>query len=234
LALTIRELNPEDRPREKLFHKGASALTDSELLAILIGSGTKEKSAIEIAQELAAHDGLINKLARYKFVEEFAHVKGIGPAKAAVILAGIELGRRVTCGVPVQKEQLKASDDYARYFAKHLRYEDHEKFYVMLLDTHNGFIDILQVAEGSLSEVSVHPREVYALATKRSRVAKIIIGHNHPSGNPLPSAADKVLTHAIATYGRVIGIPLWDHIIIGDAGYYSFREENQEMSRSDA
>lgn len=226
MALTIKELNYDDRPREKLYDKGAGELTDSELLAILIRTGTRERSALRIAEELAANGGLVRNLARYHSVEEFGAIKGIGRVKAATILAALELGRRVACASAVEKEHITSPRDGAQYLMGKLRNETHEKFYVVLLDTKNKVLEHKQISEGSLTCAVVHPREVYAPAVLR-HAAAILVAHNHPSGDPYPSAEDRELTRALVRTGEIMGIPLLDHVVIGDGRYYSFKEHHE-------
>lgn len=226
MALTIKELNYDDRPREKLYDKGAAELTDSELLAILIRTGIRERSALRIAEELAANGGLVRNLARYHSVEEFSSTKGIGRVKAATILAALELGRRVACASAVEKEHITSPRDGAQYLMGKLRHETHEKFYVVLLDTKNKILEYKQISEGSLTCAVVHPREVYAPAVLR-HAAAILVAHNHPSGDPYPSAEDRELTRALVRTGEIMGIPLLDHVVIGDGRYYSFKEHHE-------
>ncbi|MCH4157618.1 MAG: DNA repair protein RadC [Acidaminococcaceae bacterium] len=226
MTLTIKELNYEDRPREKLYAKGATELTDSELIAILLRTGTRERSALRIAEELTAGGGLVRNLARYQRVEEFASVKGIGKVKAATILAALELGRRVACASAIEKEHITSPRDGAQYLMGKLRNENHEKFYVVLLDTKNKVLEQKQIAEGSLTCAVVHPREVYAPAVLR-HAAAILVAHNHPSGDPRPSEEDRELTRALVRTGEIMGIPLLDHVVIGDGRYYSFKEHHE-------
>ena len=226
MALTIKELNYDDRPREKLYVKGAMELTDSELIAILLRTGTRERSALRIAEELTAEGGLIRNLARYQRVEEFDRIKGVGKVKAATILAALELGRRVACASAVEKEHITSPRDGAQYLMGKLRNENHEKFYVVLLDTKNKVLEQKQIAEGSLTCAVVHPREVYAPAVLR-HAAAILVAHNHPSGDPRPSEEDRELTRALVRTGEIMGIPLLDHVVIGDGRYYSFKEHHE-------
>ena len=226
MTLTIKELNYEDRPREKLYVKGAAELTDSELIAILLRTGTKERSALRIAEELTAGGGLTRNLARYQRVEEFDSIKGIGKVKAATILAALELGRRVACASAIEKEHITSPRDGAQYLMGKLRNENHEKFYVVLLDTKNKVLEQKQIAEGSLTCAVVHPREVYAPAILR-HAAAILVAHNHPSGDPRPSEEDRELTRALVRTGEIMGIPLLDHVVIGDGRYYSFKEHHE-------
>lgn len=226
MTYTIKELSPEDRPRERLAAMGPAALSNSELLAILIGSGTKEKSALHLAEDLTVNDGLYTFVAKCQRVQELAGIKGIGTSKASRILAAVELGKRIACASAVETEQISSPMEGAQYLMGKLRHETHEKFLVMLLNTKNRIIKIEQISEGSLNSAIVHPREVFALAIV-ARAACILVGHNHPSGDPRPSGEDRSLTRALVQTGGIIGIPLLDHVIIGDGRYYSFKEQGE-------
>ena len=219
----IKDLSEEDRPRERLCNMGPQALSNAELLAILIGSGTKEHSALRIAEEMTKDEGLYRQIAKWQRVQEFKHIKGLGNARAARILAAMELGRRVACASAVESEHITSPGDGAQYLMGRLRNETHEKFLVMLLNTKNRVIKTEQIAEGSLTSAVVHPREVYAPAVV-SHAACILVAHNHPSGDPWPSQEDRNLTQALEDAGNILGIPLLDHLVIGDGCYYSFKE----------
>ena len=195
----MKLLPADDRPREKLIEHGPDILSNSELLAILIRTGTPQRSALDIARELT------------------------GPAKAATILAAVELGRRVAGAQPQKKIRFSSPEACVNFLMPRLRYEGNEKFVVMLLDSKNQLIKMQQVSEGSLNASVVHPREVFAPAVLH-RAACVLAAHNHPSGDPAPSREDRRLTSALKETGIVMGIPLLDHIIIGDGRYFSFRE----------
>ena len=154
----IKEMSEEDRPRERLCNKGAEALSNAELLAILIGSGTKEHSALRIAEEMTRNEGLYRQVARWHRVQEFRHIKGLGNARAARILAAMELGRRIACASAIDSEHIASPGDGAQYLMGRLRNETHEKFIVLLLNTKNRIIKTEQIAEGSLTSAVVHPR----------------------------------------------------------------------------
>ena len=210
-------------PRERLCNKGAEALSNAELLAVLIGSGTKEHSALRIAEEMTRNEGLYRQIARWHRVQEFKHIKGLGNARAARILAAMELGRRIACASAIDSEHITSPGDGAQYLMGRLRNETHEKFVVLLLNTKNRIIKTEQIAEGSLTSAVVHPREVFAPAVT-AHAACILVAHNHPSGDPYPSTEDRKLTHTLEKAGSVLGIPLLDHLVIGDGRYYSFKE----------
>lgn len=216
-------LPADDRPREKLIEHGPDILSNSELLAILIRTGTTERSALDIARELTENDGLYSNIAQARSVADLSKIKGLGPAKAATILAAVELGRRVAGADPQKKLKLSSPEACVSYLMPRMRYEQQEKFLVLLLDSKNQLLKCQQVSEGTLNASVVHPREVFAPAMLH-RAACVLAAHNHPSGDPAPSIEDRKLTQALKATGTVMGIPLLDHIIIGDGRYFSFRE----------
>jgi DNA repair protein RadC len=220
---TIKEIPVDDRPREKMANKGATALTDAELVAILLRTGTAEKSALDIASELTADGGLYKRLASITRLNELMNIKGLGQAKAATVLAALEIGRRIASAKPVEKIHLSCPQDVAEFLMPRLRYAVKEQFIVILLNGKNKVIGTEVISEGSLSSSVVHPREVYASALLH-HAAAIMVAHNHPSGDPKPSDEDREITSLLAQSGKVLGIPLVDHIVIGDGTYYSFLE----------
>lgn len=224
--LKISDMCKEDRPRERLCSLGAGVLTNAELLAILIGSGTQGVSALQIASQLTAHERLYREVARWRRVQDFQHVKGLGTARAARILAALELGKRLACASAVESECISSPDAGAQYLMGRLRSETHERFLVLLLNTKNRVIQTEQIAEGSLNSAVVHPREVFAPAIT-AHAAAILVAHNHPSGDPTPSREDRNLTRVLAKTGEIMGIPVLDHLVIGDGVYYSFKEHGE-------
>ena len=221
----MKELPIDDRPRERLINNGAAALTDSELLAILIGSGTQEKSALDIARDLTADNGILKNIALVHDVKELAKTKGLGRAKAALIIAALELGRRIASAEPLVRDSITSPEDGVALLMPRLRYESKEHFLVVLLNSKNKVLDVEQISEGSLNSSVVHPREVFAPAVLH-HAAAILTAHNHPSGDPTPSKEDKDLTNTLVQAGKYMGIPVLDHIIIGDAKYFSFKEHS--------
>ena len=219
----MKLLPADDRPREKLIEHGPDILSNSELLAILIRTGTTERSALDIARELTDNGGLYSNIAQARSVADLSKIKGLGPAKAATILAAVELGRRVAGADPQKKAKLSSPEACVNYLMPRMRYEQQEKFFVLLLDSKNQLLKCQQVSEGTLNASVVHPREVFAPAMLH-RAACVLAAHNHPSGDPAPSIEDRKLTQALEATGTVMGIPLLDHIIIGDGRYFSFRE----------
>ena len=220
---TIKEIPVDDRPREKMASKGATALTDAELVAILLRTGTAEKSALDIASELTTDGGLYKRLASITRLNELMNIKGLGQAKAATVLAALEIGRRIASAKPVEKIHLSCPQDVAEFLMPRLRYAVKEQFIVILLNGKNKVVGTEIISEGSLSSSVVHPREVYASALLH-HAAAIMVAHNHPSGDPKPSDEDREITSLLSQSGKVLGIPLVDHIVIGDGTYYSFLE----------
>lgn len=220
---TIKEIPLNDRPREKMAANGAAVLTDAELIAILLRTGTAEKSAIDIASEMTADGGLYKRLAGITRLNELTNIKGLGQAKAATVLAALEIGRRIASAKPIEKIHLSCPQDVADFLMPRLRYAAKEQFVVILLNNKNKVIGTEVVSEGSLSSSVVHPREVYAPAILH-HAAAIMVAHNHPSGDPKPSIEDEEVTRQLLRSGKVLGIPMIDHVIIGDGNYYSFLE----------
>ena len=220
---SIKEIPLNDRPREKMAANGAAVLTDAELIAILLRTGTAEKSAIDIASEMTADGGLYKRLAGITRLNELTNIKGLGQAKAATVLAALEIGRRIASAKPIEKIHLSCPQDVADFLMPRLRYAAKEQFVVILLNGKNKVIGTEVVSEGSLSSSVVHPREVYAPAILH-HAAAIMVAHNHPSGDPKPSFEDEEVTRMLSRSGKVLGIPMIDHVIIGDGNYYSFLE----------
>ena len=208
----------------QMMAQGAAGLSNSELLAILIRTGTQKRSALRIAEELTASSGLYQNIACVHSVAELAKVKGLGPAKAATILAALELGKRIAAAGSQVKLKIESPQKGAEILLPRLRYEQHEKFLVLLLDSKNQVIRMEQVSEGSVNSSVVHPREVFAPALLY-HAAAILVAHNHPSGDPKPSQEDKELTRSLNETGIIMGIPLIDHLVIGDGIFFSFREQ---------
>ena len=207
--------------RKKLNCNGIESLSDEEVIGLVARGKTKRQ--FRIAETFATGDGFKAELARCKTPEEISVKFGLTELQAVSVLAAMELGKRIAM-LPTQKPYLVSSpSDAASYLMKSLRHENHERFLVMLLNTKNHIIRVKQVAEGSLSSAVVHPREVFAPAIIH-HAASMIVAHNHPTGEPKPSFEDKMLTKSLKNAGEILGIPLQDHIVIGDGLYYSFKE----------
>lgn len=224
--LTIRELPIELRPRERLRAQGVTALSTAELLAVIIGSGTPRASALEVGTSLVRHFGTVGRLARAP-LEEMQTVPGIGETKAAQVVAALELGRRAL--EPAPRRQVIRSAADAAALCRSMRTLDREHFRVILLNTRHEVLDIVDVSVGGLASAPVHPREVFKEAIRRSAAAVIVI-HNHPSGHPEPSRDDLLITEQLHAAGRLVGIEVLDHLIIGESTYASLRERRQGFS----
>lgn len=220
---TIKEIPLCDRPREKMASCGARSLTDAELIAILLRTGTPEKSALDIAGEMTAEGGLYNRLAGITRISELMHIKGLGQAKAATVLAALEIGRRIASARPLERVHIGSAQEGADFLMPRLRYAAREQFVAVLLNSKNRVIATEIISEGTLTGSVVHAREVFAPALLH-HAAAVIVAHNHPSGDPQPSCEDREVTAMLVKSGQVLGIPLLDHLIIGDGAYYSFQE----------
>ncbi len=212
-----------ERPRERLLSKGPEALSDAHLLAILLRTGRRDSSAVQVAIELLNRLGGISGLASCG-IDELCATPGIGPAKAAQLKAALALGRRSMATPLSTGMRVSASTDLFKHFHPALRDVKHEIFKVVLLDAKNHVIKELTVSEGSLTLSIVHPREAFALAVRESAAAVIFL-HNHPSGDPTPSLEDRQLTDRLVAAGQLLGIRVLDHLIIGDGRYVSFADE---------
>lgn len=222
----IKNLPYEEQPREKLVAHGVSFLSNSELLAILLRTGTRNKSAVDLGRTIVNTFGNnINELAQVT-IEELCTIDGIGESKATQILSAIELGKRIKQTSSIRGLKISSPTDVVKFFNMELSDSKVEKFVIVLLNTKNEIINWEIISIGSLNASIVHPREVFNRAIKRS-AASIIAIHNHPSGAIEPSKEDNAITKRLFESGQLVGIPLIDHIIIGKESYYSFKEQNQ-------
>lgn len=224
--LTIHELPPQDRPREKLARLGAAALSDSELVAILLRTGIPGANAIEVARTLLARFQSLSGLARCS-VKEIASIKGVGPAKAVQLAAAFGLGSRLA-RESLSKSKIDSPELVYELLGSEMRALSKESLRVILLDTKYHLMRIEEVSLGSLNESIAHPREIFRPAMIWSAYA-VIIAHNHPSGDPTPSEADHRLTRRLAEAAQLLQITLLDHVIIGSPNdgkpsFYSFKE----------
>ncbi len=220
---SIKDWAPDDRPREKLLLKGADSLSNSELIAILLSSGTKTKSAIEVGKEVLglAKDNL-NELGKLS-IKELMKVDGIGEARAITIAAALELGRRRQAG-NLKKDIIKSSGDIANYLQAQLKDKQHEVFAVAYLNQANKVNHFEIISEGGITGTVADPRIILKKALEQNAV-QIVLCHNHPSGNLKPSRADEALTKKIKEGGQLLDIHVMDHIIVSEDGYYSFADE---------
>ena len=217
---------PEDeRPRERLIKYGSNALSDAHLLGILIGSGDRraKKNAVDLSRDLLNEFGTLENLDQAT-VTEMCQVKGIGPAKAAQIKAALEVGKRMASKPASIKIKLKSSRALVEQFSPFLKNLKKEVVKIVLLDPKLQYIKDLTISEGSLNASIVHPREVM-IPTIRESAASFALIHNHPSGDPTPSQQDFEITHRLNKTGKIVGIHMVDHIIIGGNGFFSFADE---------
>lgn len=222
--LNINQWAEEDRPREKMLDKGIQALTDAELLAILIGSGNTEETAVELMRRVLTncHNNL-NELGKCS-VDELCHFKGIGPAKAISVMAACELGKRRKLSDIVERNQITCSTDVYNLLHPLMGDLSTEECWVLLLNQANKVIDKVKISAGGISETSVDVRCILREAILK-RAVSIILCHNHPSGNAHPSVEDDRLTSKVKQAGAVMNIILADHVILCDGRYYSYVDE---------
>ncbi|SET70022.1 DNA replication and repair protein RadC [Oceanobacillus limi] len=222
-TIMIKDVPKEDRPRERLLKLGANQLSNQELLAIVLGSGTKNESVMTLANRVLMHFEGLNLL-KDATIEELTAIKGIGSAKGVLILSAIEIGKRMSQYKPNERYVIRSPEDGADYIMEEMRTLNQEHFVVLFLNTKNQIIHQQTIFIGSLNASIVHPREVYREAVKRS-AASIIVAHNHPSGDPTPSQEDIHVTRRLVDSGKMIGIELLDHLVIGDRKFVSLKEK---------
>lgn len=212
----------QDLPREKLERLGVAALGDNELLALLIGHGTATMPALGVADRVLTESGGLHGLSR-RHLRQLASTPGVGTALASRILAAVELGRRTLVPPATERPQFLSVHDAARYLLPLYGVGTVERFGVMLLDARNRLLSTRVVFIGSLDTVATHPREVYREAAIVGAAA-VVVFHNHPSGDPTPTAEDLLLTRRMRDAGQVLGIEMLDHVVLSDTGYVSLRE----------
>lgn len=224
--LSIKELAEEDRPREKMMLKGASSLSDAELMAILIRAGNNEETAIQLSQRiLNSVSNNLNTLGKLS-VKELMKYKGIGDAKAITIAAAMELGRRREVTEPVKRELIRSSNDAFRIFYPFLCDIPHEELWIALINRAGKVLEQIKISKGGLGETSADLRFIMKEAIN-STCHGIILCHNHPSGNTQPSPQDDMLTSRLSKAAQLMSIQLLDHIIISDKYYYSYADEGR-------
>ena len=221
----MKDLSPDDRPREKLLRHGVTALGDNELVALVLGSGYRRADALAVANGLLAARGGLHGLVR-STCDDLARVAGIGHAKAAQVIAALEMGRRTLARGPSARIQLMKPRDAASYLLPSFGSRSVEQFGVVLLDTKHRVLRTTVLAIGTLNTTVVQPREVFREATLGGAAA-VVVFHTHPSGDPTPSPDDVELTRRLAAAGIVMGIDVVDHVILGDVRYWSFKEMGQ-------
>ena len=221
---TVKELPLDDRPREKLLLRGSQNLSDAELVAILLRTGKKGKSVLEISRELISNEGNLAMLAT-KTADSLQKISGIGKDKAATLVAAFELSRRILSQAKwFSNQKVTSPREIADIFIPMLRDDTKERFIVVCLNSSNKIIKHETISIGSLNSSVVHPREIFKVAIDCSS-ASIILIHNHPSGNPEPSNEDIRITKKVVESGKILDIPVFDHLIIAGDTYTSFVEK---------
>ena len=219
----IKDWSDDDKPREKLMLKGKDALSDAELLAILIGSGSRNESAVALSKRILASVDNLNSLGKLD-ISQLINFRGIGEAKAITIIAALELGRRRRAEDTVELKKITSSKIAFEIMRPIIGELPHEEFWVLFLNNSNKVISKTQLSKGGISGTIVDTRLVFRLALE-NRATGLILCHNHPSGNLIPSDADKDITRRIKTAGAILDVKILDHLIITETNYYSFVDE---------
>lgn len=221
---TLKELPASLRPRERLTAMGPAMLSDADLLAILLRTGKKGENALDLSARLLTDMGDIGALAS-AMPEDLCRITGVGEAKAAQVIAAFELGRRAASASPAKRPVVSSPADVVGVLMAEMRYLDKEHFKALVLNTKNRLLRVLDISVGSLSSSIVHPRELFKAVIRLSGAA-VVVAHNHPSGDPTPSAEDISLTRRLVKAGSILGIDLLDHVILGDGTFVSLKERN--------
>ncbi|MDR3270088.1 MAG: DNA repair protein RadC [Peptococcaceae bacterium] len=223
MSYRLKDMPEELFPRERLLHYGSESLSNGEILAIILRTGVKGENVLNLAERILSESGGITGLAKLS-VHEMMQVSGLGKAKAAGLKAALELGKRAAATDPQARPVIRTPQDAAGLVMEEMRYLDREHFRVMTLNVKNHVLGISPISIGSLNESLVHPRECFKEAIRRNAHA-IILLHNHPSGDPAPSQEDRNVTRRLMEGGKLLGIQVIDHIIIGDNRYISLKAE---------
>ena len=218
----MKSFAPHDRPREKLDRHGSAVLGDNELVAVILGHGFRRENALEIANRVLRLAGGVHGLTRMT-EWRLRRISGVGPAKAAQILAAVELGRRTLSYIPSDRPGLGSPGEVAAYLLPGHGSEPVEQFGAVMLDTKHRVIRTMVLSVGTLDSSLVHPREVFRAASE-CWAAAVVLFHNHPSGDPTPSADDVALTRRLIDAGVLMGIEVRDHLVLADSKYFSFKE----------
>ncbi len=226
MKIGIKQLAEEDRPREKLLKHGAEALSKSELLAILVGSGNAEENAVALMQRILRDNNDNLRTLSSKSLENLLQYKGIGTAKAVVIKAACQIGKLMQAEKVERREAMDSPEKVRDYFAPQLAEKPNEEVWVLLLDTRLRIIADRQISKGGISEASVDIRIVLREAIAAQATSMILV-HNHPTGNVSPSRADDLLTKRLADAGKIMNIALQDHVIVGGNDFYSYRDNGR-------
>ena len=221
---SIKSWAEEDRPREKMLAKGKEALSNAELIAILIGSGNSKETAVDLSKRIL-HDSKDNLIELSRLtINDLMKYNGIGEAKAVTIAAALELGRRRRFSEALEKPSIKNSQIAYECFYAHLSDLNHEQFWIMLLNNANKVIKLEKIGVGGMTGTTADPKKIFKSALENN-AASVMLCHNHPSGNVIPSNADKQITNNLVKAGQFLEIKILDHIIIGNDNYFSFADE---------
>jgi DNA repair protein RadC len=223
--ISIKQWAEEDRPREKLLNKGKKTLSNAELIAILIGTGSKNETAVDLAKKiLRTHHDNLNELSKIS-VTDLIKFNGIGKAKAIIIIAALELANRRRSATVLSRIKITCSKDAFDILKSHIGDAQYEEFWIMLLNRANKVLQNFNISEGGISGTVADPRKIFKIAIENN-ASSIVLCHNHPSGNVQPSESDIKLTHKLKDAGDHLDIQVIDHIIIGENQYFSFADEN--------
>jgi DNA repair protein RadC len=222
--LSLKEWAEDDRPREKMLKNGIQALSNAELIAILIGSGTRNETAVEVARKiLDQNQNNLNELAKLT-IKDLQKIKGIGEAKAISIITALEIGKRRKIAEVIERKKISSSKDVFDIFGQQLGDLPYEEFWVLLLSRSNQILSKEKISQGGISGTVTDVRIILKLAIDKM-ASSVILCHNHPSGNIKPSEADNTITHKLKEAGKLMDINIHDHVIVSNAGYYSFADE---------
>ena len=222
--MRMKQMPESEKPREKLLRDGPESLSTVEVLAVLLGTGTRKKSVVDLAGELLAMDKRGLRYLAECSPEELKRISGMGNAKTCMLMAALELGKRLMCLPPEERVRIKCPEDIAQLFLERLRYEKKEHFKCLLINSRGEILEEHEVSVGDINSSVSHPREVFSPAVRRSAGSVAFI-HNHPSGDPTPSAEDISTTRRLCEAGEILGILVMDHIIIGNGRSVSLRAE---------
>ena len=220
--MRMNQMPAGEKPREKLLRDGPEGLSTVEVLAVILGTGTRSKSVIDLAGDVLAMDARGLRYLAECSPEELKKISGMGDAKVCVLMAALELGKRLSCLPAEERVRIKCSADIANLFMERLRYEKKEHFKCLLINSRGEILEENEVSVGDLNSSASHPREVFSPAVRRS-AGSVAFVHNHPSGDPSPSQEDIDSTKRLVEVGKLLGIPVIDHIIIGDGSYVSMK-----------
>jgi DNA repair protein RadC len=224
---SIREWPTDERPREKMLQNGAGTLSNAELLAILLGSGTRKESALDLAKRILSYaENNLNELGKISINTLCRNFHGVGPAKAVVLVAALEIGKRRRASETLKRTQIRNSKDIYELFHPRMSDLRHEECWIMLMNNQHRILDTIRISHGGVSETTVDPKIVLKLALEKL-ASSLILCHNHPSGNPTPSSCDDRITQKLKLACQNLDIQFTDHIVFSESGYYSYADEGK-------